>query len=127
MKRLTVGVATDSDDLRKWADWHTDNGHVAVGNVLYHAANGVNAVAEEVTRAQAARDDAQDQLAKVLTAITGETDRMLSVRNGWIVAEAGGCTCYGGGPYGHEPGCGLDPIVKLADLAPTAQPKTKEF
>ncbi|MEC4616282.1 hypothetical protein [Tsukamurella tyrosinosolvens] len=65
------------------------------------------------------RDEARADLAEVLTAITGETEQALLVRSGWIVAEAGGCTCYGGGPYGHEPGCGLEPIVKLADVGRT--------
>ncbi|MGC5027426.1 hypothetical protein ACLQ3K_21980 [Tsukamurella sp. DT100] len=61
---------------------------------------------------------ARAELAEVLTALTGLSDPTLHVRNGWIVAEAGGCTCYGGGPYGHEPGCGWEPIVQLTDLTP---------
>ena len=43
-----------------------------------------------------------------------ETLRILP--NGYLVAETGGCTCYGGGPYGHEDGCGLEPILDLTQI-----------
>lgn len=33
----------------------------------------------------------------------------------WLVEELGTCTC-GGGVYGHEQYCGLEPIVDLATL-----------
>lgn len=35
---------------------------------------------------------------------------------GWLVEVEDGCTCGLGGPTGHEPSCGLNPIVALADL-----------
>lgn len=35
-----------------------------------------------------------------------------SIVNGWLVEEANGCTCgTPGGPYGHEPGCGYEPLT----------------
>lgn len=39
----------------------------------------------------------------------------LVISNGWICEVAEGCTCYGGGPYGHEPGCGLDAIMDISE------------
>ena len=41
----------------------------------------------------------------------------LSIVNGYLVECANECTCYGGGPYGHEPGCGYEPLVNLAELS----------
>lgn len=40
--------------------------------------------------------------------------RILS--NGYLVVDAEGCTCYGGGPYGHEMGCGMEPILDLKEV-----------
>lgn len=37
----------------------------------------------------------------------------------WLVQEADGCTCYGGGPYGHEPGCGYEPVAKISEIEAT--------
>lgn len=34
------------------------------------------------------------------------------IYNGQLVKPVNHCTCYGGGPYGHEPGCGLEPLTK---------------
>jgi hypothetical protein len=34
----------------------------------------------------------------------------------WLVENLGTCTC-GGGDYGHERHCGLEPIVDLATLS----------
>lgn len=32
----------------------------------------------------------------------------------WIVQATDGCTCHGGTTvYGHEPGCGIEPIARL--------------
>lgn len=45
--------------------------------------------------------------------------RPLRIVNGWLVEETGEHTCGGGGPEAsgiHEPGCGLEPLVKLTDL-----------
>lgn len=40
-----------------------------------------------------------------------------SVYGEWFVQEASGCTCYGGDAhYGHEPGCGYEPLIKLDEL-----------
>lgn len=39
-----------------------------------------------------------------------------SIVNGYLVETANGCTCHGGGPYGHEPGCGMEPVALLSDL-----------
>lgn len=41
----------------------------------------------------------------------------LSLYGEWLVQEVVGCTCYGGDlPYGHEPGCGYEPLVKVEEL-----------
>lgn len=34
----------------------------------------------------------------------------------WLVQEHDGCTCAGGAPYPHEPGCGTEPLVDLRGL-----------
>lgn len=40
----------------------------------------------------------------------------ISIMNKYLVVAVNKCTCYGGGPYGHEPGCGYEPIAPLIDL-----------
>ena len=46
-----------------------------------------------------------------------------SIINGWLVEYAGQCTCAGGGVYGHENGCGYEPIALVEDiLKPTPTP-----
>lgn len=40
----------------------------------------------------------------------------VDIHGGWLIIHVGHCTCYGGGPYGHEPGCGYEPIAQLVDL-----------
>lgn len=37
----------------------------------------------------------------------------------WLVQEADGCTCCGLSP--HEPGCGYEPLAKLADITDALQ------
>lgn len=45
------------------------------------------------------------------------TDTRYSVCGEWFVQEANGCTCYGGDAhYGHEPGCGYEPLIKMEEL-----------
>lgn len=40
-----------------------------------------------------------------------------SLVNGWLCVTADSCTCYGGTTvYGHEPGCGLEHLIRLDDL-----------
>lgn len=34
----------------------------------------------------------------------------------WIVEASDVCTCGGPAPYGHEPSCGVEPIVQLSGL-----------
>jgi len=34
----------------------------------------------------------------------------------WLGVSVDQCTCYGGGPMGHEPGCGSEPVERLVDL-----------
>lgn len=105
-------------------DWHADHApdtHDGDCPTCEHE-RIIAPVRDQLTRE---RDEARAELAAaradlyvILAAITGQPADHLHVRNGWIVAEAGGCTCYGGGPYGHEPGCGYEPIVQLTDLTP---------
>lgn len=34
----------------------------------------------------------------------------------WVIEFVGGCTCGAGQPpYGHEPGCGWEPVGQLGD------------
>lgn len=43
----------------------------------------------------------------------------LEIMNGWLVAAVGSHTCGGGtieSGYHHEPGCGYEPLVNLAEL-----------
>lgn len=36
---------------------------------------------------------------------------------GYLCEKVDGCTCgFGGAPYGHEPGCGLEPLVQLNEI-----------
>jgi hypothetical protein len=57
---------------------------------------------------------------RVVTGVEGEPE--YSIMNGWLVEFANACTCYGGGPYGHESGCGYEPIAKVEDLLAKAAP-----
>ena len=42
--------------------------------------------------------------------------RRLEIVNGWLVESVNYCTCYGGdAPYGHEPGCGYEPLENLQE------------
>ncbi|KAB7761783.1 hypothetical protein [Mycolicibacterium mucogenicum] len=51
------------------------------------------------------------------------TSARYSVCGEWFVQEANGCTCYGGDAhYGHEPGCGYEPLIKLEDLKAALAP-----
>ncbi len=41
----------------------------------------------------------------------------LSVYGEWLVQEANGCTCQGtDAHYGHQPGCGYEPLLKVAEI-----------
>lgn len=53
--------------------------------------------------------------------MSGETGGRLSgeyaVVGDWLVESTGGCTCGAGeGIYGHEPGCGQEPIARVSEL-----------
>lgn len=38
----------------------------------------------------------------------------LVIMHGWLCGRVDACTCgFGGPPYGHEPICGLEPLVRL--------------
>src|SRR5690606_33392747 len=41
---------------------------------------------------------------------------LLILQNGLLVEQVNECTCYGGGPYGHEPGCGVEPVLDLTQI-----------
>lgn len=45
-----------------------------------------------------------------------ERGENLEVSGTWLVYFVNQCTCYGGGPYGHEPGCGYEPVRNLSDI-----------
>lgn len=65
---IHLTVTIDSDDLRRWADWHADAGHHGVAHVLYQAANeaaGITAQHDAEVAAKALRD-AADELEAVL-------------------------------------------------------------
>lgn len=44
-----------------------------------------------------------------------ETAPGFVIENGWIAQAVNGCTCGNGDayPYGHQPGCGLEPIASV--------------
>lgn len=88
-------------------------------DVLREAARVINA--EVNYRAFITFDDAED-IARLLTAAgllatapccppTVET-----IDGHWLVEHHTHCTCGAGGPEGHEPGCGLVPLVDLRGL-----------
>ncbi|BDB58965.1 MULTISPECIES: hypothetical protein [Rhodococcus] len=37
-RTIRVQVAMDTDNLRKWAEWHADHGHADVAHALYRSA-----------------------------------------------------------------------------------------
>lgn len=40
-----------------------------------------------------------------------------SIVGDWLVQQVNTCTCWGGDlHYGHEPGCGYEPLVKVEEL-----------
>jgi len=43
------------------------------------------------------------------------------VVNGWLVERHTHCTCGGGPPFGHEPGCGLVPLAPLSEVKGMAE------
>ena len=61
---LKVHVGIDSDELREWADWHTDAGHHGVAHILYQAANEAESLTEQALREAraAALREAADEL-----------------------------------------------------------------
>lgn len=48
--RLAVTVTVDTDDLRKWAEWHADRGHHGVAHVLYKAASEGESLSKQALR-----------------------------------------------------------------------------
>lgn len=44
------------------------------------------------------------------------TPGQYSVINDWLVIAANQCTCGAGGEFGHEPGCGYEPVAKIAEI-----------
>lgn len=51
-----------------------------------------------------------------------EAGERYGVFNGHLVEYTDKCTCGAGGPYGHEPGCGMEPLGKIEDLLATRAP-----
>lgn len=49
-KTIRVTVSIDTDELRKWADWHADRGQHGVAHVLYKAASDGESLTEQATR-----------------------------------------------------------------------------
>ena len=47
------------------------------------------------------------------------TNKEIGVMGEWLVVAANDCTC-GGSPFGHQPGCGYEPIGRIADLLASA-------
>ena len=43
------------------------------------------------------------------------------VYNGWVGIDTAGCTCHGGGPHGHEPACGFEPLIKVEAVMPAVR------
>ncbi|WPH57691.1 hypothetical protein [Mycobacterium phage WXIN] len=41
-----------------------------------------------------------------------------SIIGDWLARAVNACTCYGGGDhnYGHEPGCGYEPLARVEEL-----------
>lgn len=63
MTAIHLTVTINSDDLRRWADWHADAGHHGVAHVLYQAANdaaGITAQHDAEVAAKALREAAVD-------------------------------------------------------------------
>lgn len=38
----------------------------------------------------------------------------------WLAQSVEQCTCYGG-EFGHEPGCGYEPLIKITEPAAIAE------
>jgi hypothetical protein len=51
------------------------------------------------------------------TPAPAEETPKLRIDSGWLVEEVDHCTCGAGNEYGHEPGCGLDPLMPVSELA----------
>lgn len=44
-------------------------------------------------------------------------ERDLAIVNGWLVQRVDICTCGTGGTgYGHEPGCGFEPLITIDNI-----------
>lgn len=47
---IRVKVSVDTDELRRWADYHADRGHHGVAHVLYKAASDGESLTEQAIR-----------------------------------------------------------------------------
>lgn len=71
MTAIHLTVTINSDDLRRWADWHADAGHHGVAHVLYQAANGaagITAQHDAEVAAKALRDAASAPIPRAVLA-----------------------------------------------------------
>jgi hypothetical protein len=68
---LRVTVTVDTDELRKWADWHADRDHHGVAHVLYKAATDGESLSDQSTRE--ARANAWDEGVTYLAGALGKT------------------------------------------------------
>ena len=82
----------------------------------------VRGLLDRLTHMTEARDNARaevERLTAKLDAIEADDDNKLSIMFGWLVYDVGAHTCGGYGPesgYAHEPGCGLEPVLRLDRL-----------
>lgn len=60
--------------------------------------------------------DRQAKVAKLQADAFVEKTRDYAVMHGWLVGKAEGCTCGFGGPEGHHPECGWEPLVEVEVL-----------
>lgn len=70
----------------------------------------------EKLNAELARIREAERRALVPTTPAPSIAAIYDINGEWLVQRVDGCTCYGGRPYGHEPGCGWEPIAKVADM-----------
>ena len=81
LERITVGVIADDTELRKWAERLADANVHGPAAVLFHAADGVNAIADTVEKLTAEVEALRGALATVFAHIDQRPEYVTALRN----------------------------------------------
>lgn len=60
-RTIRVQVSVDTDELKKWADWHADHCHPGVAQVLYNASDSLETQASALDRVRELHPNCNDR------------------------------------------------------------------